>query len=93
MEKDKAQVCHRKFGRLIDNSIMRQYVNLIRNASSYIYIENQYFLGSAYSWLEDSDTMSHHIIPMEITQKIISKIEAGESFHAYICVPMYPEGD
>ena len=93
MNQERAPYCHRKYGRLIDNSILRQYVNLIRNAVSFIYIENQYFLGSAYSWLEDSDTMSHHIIPMEITQKIISKIEAGESFHAYICVPMYPEGD
>ena len=86
MEKDKAQVCLRKFGRLIDNSIMRQYVNLIRNASSYIYIENQYFLGSAHTWLADSDTLSYHLIPMEITQKIISKINSGEFFHVYVCV-------
>ena len=93
MNEERAPFCHRKYGRLIDNSILRQYVNLIRNAVSFIYIENQYFLGSAYSWLEDSDTMSNHIIPMEITHKIISKIEAGESFHCYICIPMYPEGD
>ena len=93
MNEDRVPFCHRKYGRLIDNSILRQYVNLIRNAVSFIYIENQYFLGSAYSWLEDSDTMSDHIIPMEITQKIIGKIEAGESFHVYICIPMYPEGD
>ena len=92
MNEERAPFCHRKYGRLIDNSILRQYVNLIRNAVSFIYIENQYFLGSAYSWLEDSDTMANHIIPMEITQKIISKIQAGESFHCYICIPMYPEG-
>ena len=93
MEEERAQFCHRKYGRLIDNSVQRQYVNLIRNAVNFIYIENQYFLGSAYSWLEECDTLSNHIIPMEITQKIISKIQARESFHAYICVPMYPEGD
>ena len=92
MNQERVQYCHRKYGRLIDNSILKQYVNLIRNAVSFIYIENQYFLGSAYSWLEDNDTLSHHIIPREITQKIINKIEAGESFHAYICIPMYPEG-
>ena len=40
MNSEKAQLCHRKYGRLIDDSIMRQYVNLIRNATSYIYIEN-----------------------------------------------------
>ena len=37
--------------------------------------------------------MSQHIIPMEITQKIISKINVGEDFKVYICIPMYPEGD
>ena len=83
----------KKWGRLIDNSIMRQYVNLIRNAQSFIYIENQYFLGSAYSWLDDQQTMAPHVIPREITQKIIQKMEAGESFHCYVCIPMYPEGD
>ena len=93
MEEDRAQFCHRKYGRLVDNSILRQYVNLIRNAVNFIYIENQYFLGSAYAWLEDSDALSHHIIPMEITQKIISKIKARESFHVYVCIPMFPEGD
>jgi len=93
MDEKRTQFCHRKYGSLVDNSIMRQYVNLIRNAVSFIYIENQYFLGSAYSWLEDNDTMSPHVIPREITQKIINKIEAEESFHAYICIPMYPEGD
>ena len=93
MDEERAHFCHSKYGRLVDNSIMRQYVNLIRNAVSFIYIENQYFLGSAYCWLQDNDTLSHHIIPREITQKIISKIQAGESFHVYICIPMYPEGD
>ena len=93
MDSDRAQFCHRKYGRLVDNSILRQYVNLIRNAVTFIYIENQYFLGSAYSWLEDNDTLSNHIIPREITQKIISKIEARESFHVYVCIPMYPDGD
>ena len=29
----------------------------------------------------------------EITQKIIQKMEASESFHCYVCIPMYPEGD
>jgi len=82
-----------KYGRMIDNSIMKQYVNLIRNAQSFIYIENQYFLGSAYSWLDDQATLAHHTIPREITQRIIEKLALGESFHVYVCIPMYPEGD
>ena len=84
---------HKKYGSFVDNSIERAYINLIRNAESYIYIENQYFLGSAYAWLQDRTTLSQHIIPMEITQKIISKIQYGEQFKVYICIPMYPEGD
>jgi len=95
MDEDRANEINmfKKWGRLIDNSIMRQYVNLIRNAQSFIYIENQYFLGSAFSWLDDQNTMAPHVIPREITQKIIQKMEAGESFHCYVCIPMYPEGD
>merc|ERR1719184_573870 len=52
---------HKKYGSFVDNSIERAYINLIRNAVSFIYIENQYFLGSAYSWLGDSDTLSPHV--------------------------------
>ena len=84
---------HRKYGNMIDNSIERAYVRLIRSAEDFIYIENQYFLGSAYSWLKEKDTLTHHIIPMELTEKIISKIRSGEEFKVYVCIPMYPEGD
>ena len=84
---------HRKYGRLIDNSIERAYINQIRSAKSYIYIENQYFLGSAYSWLKEWETRSHHIIPMELTQRIVTAIRSGTQFKVYVCIPMYPEGD
>ena len=86
-------VLHRKGGRLVDNSIQSCMVRQIRNAQKFIYMENQYFLGSAYAWLNDKNTLSHHLIPCEITQKIIEKIEAGEPFKCYIVVPMFPEGD
>lgn len=33
-----------------------------------------------------------HIVPMEITLKIVQKIKAGEHFCAYIVVPLFPEG-
>ena len=58
----------------------------------YIYIENQYFLGSAYAWQEGQKPKAHHIIPFEITTRIIEKIEAGEPFCVYIVIPMFPEG-
>ncbi len=32
-------------------------------------------------------------IPKAITDRIITKMKAGEDFHAYIVIPMFPEGD
>lgn len=43
---------------------------MIRNAENFIYIENQYFLGSAYAWLSDVGTNADHPIPAEIAQKV-----------------------
>ena len=56
-------------------------------------MENQYFLGSAYAWLDDHNTLSHNLVPREITEKIIEKIQEGEKFKCYITIPMFPEGD
>ena len=67
-----------KKGHLIEDSIARAYIQQIRNADHYIYIENQYFLGAAYAWYKERDTNARHIVPMEIVSKIIDKIEAGE---------------
>ena len=84
---------HSKKGRMIDNSIAQAYIQSIRNAENFIYIENQYFLGSAYSWLKDNDINCHHTIPSEIAQKVVNKILRKEPFVAYIMIPMFPEGN
>lgn len=76
----------------IDRSIQDAYINAIRRAKDFIYIENQYFLGSCYAWSEDQDAGAFHTIPMELTRKIVSKIEDGERFAVYVVVPMWPEG-
>jgi phospholipase D1/2 len=34
----------------IDASIQRAYIALIRGANRYLYLENQYFLGSSHLW-------------------------------------------
>ena len=34
-----------------------------------------------------------HVVPMEIVQKIVSKIAVGEYFIVYALIPMFPEGD
>lgn len=35
---------------VIDKSIQTAYIQAIRSAQHFIYIENQYFIGSSYAW-------------------------------------------
>ncbi|XP_049373672.1 phospholipase D alpha 1-like isoform X2 [Solanum verrucosum] len=81
---------------IIDRSIQDAYINAIRRAKHFIYIENQYFLGSCFSWysndIKDEAINSLQLIPKELSLKIVSKIEAGERFMVYVVVPMWPEG-
>ncbi|CAA2986220.1 phospholipase D beta 1-like isoform X2 [Olea europaea var. sylvestris] len=77
---------------LIDMSIHSAYVKAIRSAQHFIYIENQYFLGSSYNWTNYKDLGANNLIPMEIALKIVNKIRARERFSVYIVVPMWPEG-
>ncbi|KZV45306.1 phospholipase PLDb1 [Dorcoceras hygrometricum] len=77
---------------LIDMSIHTAYVKAIRAAQHFIYIENQYFLGSSFNWSNYKDLGANNLIPMEIALKIAKKIRARERFSVYIVVPMWPEG-
>ncbi|KAL1543472.1 Phospholipase D beta 1 [Salvia divinorum] len=78
---------------LIDMSIHTAYVKAIRSAQHFIYIENQYFIGSSYNWSQYKDVGANNLIPMEIALKIAEKIRAHERFAAYIVIPMWPEGN
>nr|CAD1835371.1 unnamed protein product [Ananas comosus var. bracteatus] len=78
---------------LIDMSIHTAYVNAIRAAQHFIYIENQYFLGSSFNWDSNKDIGANNLIPIEIALKIANKIKANERFSAYIVIPMWPEGN
>ncbi|XP_019055144.1 PREDICTED: phospholipase D beta 1-like isoform X2 [Nelumbo nucifera] len=77
---------------LIDMSIHTAYIKAIRAAQHFIYIENQYFLGSSYNWDSYKELGANNLIPMEIALKIANKIKANERFAAYIVIPMWPEG-
>ncbi|KAK9051427.1 hypothetical protein SSX86_028054 [Deinandra increscens subsp. villosa] len=77
---------------LIDMSIHSAYVTAIRAAQHFIYIENQYFIGSSYNWSSYRELGANNLIPMEIALKIADKIKANERFAAYIVIPMWPEG-
>lgn len=45
---------------LIDMSIHTAYVKAIRAAQHYIYIENQYFIGSSFNWNSNKDIGKGH---------------------------------
>ncbi|XP_039016185.1 phospholipase D alpha 1-like [Hibiscus syriacus] len=83
---------------IIDRSIQDAYINAIRRAKNFIYIENQYFLGSSFDWLDENDGIkvegveALHLIPKELCLKIVRNILAGERFVVYVVIPMWPEG-
>ncbi|KAL8514835.1 hypothetical protein ACS0TY_013795 [Phlomoides rotata] len=77
---------------VIDRSIQLAYIQAIRSAQHFIYIENQYFLGSSYAWPSYKNAGADNLIPMELALKIVSKIRAKERFAVYVVIPMWPEG-
>uniref|UniRef100_A0A0D9XG78 Phospholipase D n=1 Tax=Leersia perrieri TaxID=77586 RepID=A0A0D9XG78_9ORYZ len=77
---------------IIDKSIHTAYVRAIRSAQHFIYIENQYFLGSSYAWPSYVNSGADNLVPIELALKIASKIRAGERFAVYVVIPMWPEG-
>ncbi|KAL3505442.1 hypothetical protein ACH5RR_035283 [Cinchona calisaya] len=77
---------------VIDKSIQMAYIQAIRSAQHFIYIENQYFLGSSYAWPSYRDAGADNLIPMELALKVASKIRAKERFSVYVVIPMWPEG-
>ncbi|XP_073295528.1 phospholipase D delta-like [Primulina huaijiensis] len=78
---------------VIDMSIQTAYIQAIRSAQHFIYIENQYFLGSSYAWSSYKNAGADHLIPMELALKIVNKIRANERFCVYVVIPMWPEGN
>ncbi|KAG5248481.1 phospholipase delta [Salix suchowensis] len=76
----------------VDKSIHTAYVKAIRSAQHFIYIENQYFLGSSYYWPSYKNAGADNLVPMELALKIAGKIRANERFSVYIVIPMWPEG-
>ncbi|KAF3444456.1 hypothetical protein FNV43_RR14148 [Rhamnella rubrinervis] len=76
----------------VDKSIHAAYVKAIRSAQHFIYIENQYFIGSSYYWSSHKSAGADNVIPMELALKIANKIRENERFTVYIVIPMWPEG-
>lgn len=79
-------------GNVVERSVQDGTIQAIRRAQRFIYIENQYFLGSCHLWASKQSAGAFHLIPAEIALKICQKIAAGEPFTAYIVLPLYPDG-
>ena len=97
---DSARFIHRNLryllsqkGKQTDDSIHRAYVHHIRRAKHFIYIENQYFIGSSHEWLREATSKARHLIPYELANAICEKIKKGQRFAVYVVLPMFPEGD
>ncbi|KAL4368286.1 hypothetical protein GQ457_05G025030 [Hibiscus cannabinus] len=76
----------------VEQSIHEAYVEAIRRAERFIYIENQYFIGGCHLWDKDNNSGCRNLIPIEIALKVASKIKAKERFAVYVVIPMWPEG-
>ncbi|KAJ9190318.1 hypothetical protein P3X46_001534 [Hevea brasiliensis] len=76
----------------VERSIHEAYVEAIRRAERFIYVENQYFIGGCHLWDKDRHCGCRNLIPIEIALKIVSKMKAKERFAVYILIPMWPEG-
>ena len=70
---------------IIDHSIQDAYIHAIRRAKNFIYIENQYFLGSSFSWSNDDIKREQfralHLIP---NPKLISLLFKKKKFPFHV---------
>ena len=68
-----------------EDSIHNAYVNAIKNAKHFIYIENQFFISS-----QDSGKVET-MIQEALVERIVRAHKAEESFHAIVIIPLKPE--
>ena len=81
-------------GVVVEYSIQEAYIAAIRRAERFLYIENQYFLGSSHAWPNYTGAGAcTHLVPIEIALKIAHQIRAGKRFCVYVVLPMWPEGE
>ena len=75
-----------------ENSIQLAYRQAIGQAEKFIYIENQYLIGSGPKWQKPNSEFPNDI-PERIVDKILERHAAKKPFHVYIVMPMFPEGN
>lgn len=63
-------------------SVQTAYVNAIRGAQHFIYIENQYFLGSSFNWDSHKDVGKHELCLLQIL--LFNSMYSGLLWHVPI---------
>jgi phospholipase D1/2 len=71
-------------------TVLEMYRQAIDLADRFIYIENQYLIGSGQRWQTPRTTIANDL-PERLVNKIIAK--KGHPFHVYVVTPLFPEGD
>ena len=68
-------------------SIYNAYLDAIKDARHFIYIENQYFISSQEGfWLKVENRIQSALV-----ERIVRAHEAGEKFHVMVMIPLKPE--
>lgn len=70
----------------MENSIYRAYVELIKGAKHYIFIENQYFISSI------NAKKPRNQIAKALFKRICRAIENEETFRVTVIIPIFPAG-
>ncbi len=80
-----------KFGSDYEKSVQLAYLEMIKSADEYIYIETQYLISSGDYWVDERSSVAN-LVAEKVVGRIEDKIDAGREFHVYVVLPMYPEG-
>ncbi|KNC84776.1 hypothetical protein SARC_03018 [Sphaeroforma arctica JP610] len=75
----------------VDMSVHNSYIHHIMAAKKFIYLENQYFLGSAQYW-PSSQNMPQNEVPIALSSRITEAVRDGQEFCVYATTPLFPEG-
>ena len=81
-----------------ENSILKAYIQLIREAKHYIYIENQFFVSKPFDEEDRKNCkrkkllsdLVQNTIAYEIRQRIIRAYEEGKKFRVMVFIPLLP---
>ncbi|KAM5348063.1 hypothetical protein ACJ41O_007887 [Fusarium nematophilum] len=73
-------------GHTVEHSIANAYVDAIRNAKHFVYIENQFFITAT----DDKQRPVKNKIGAVIVERIVRAYEEGQPFHVWVLMPAVP---